>query len=74
LNAAKIAGHVLRDARPGSIILLHDGDSTGMTGRGRTVAALSIIINGLDDRGLRVAPLSKLLPSVLDKTERKQRN
>lgn len=60
-RAPEIAREVLREVRPGSIILLHDGDSTGRSGRGETVAALPAIIEGLGARGLRVAPLRELL-------------
>ncbi|MCA1814843.1 MAG: polysaccharide deacetylase family protein [Acidobacteria bacterium] len=57
----EIAARVLKDARPGSIILLHDGDSTGREDRRRTVAALPLILDGLAARGLRVAPLAEVL-------------
>jgi peptidoglycan/xylan/chitin deacetylase (PgdA/CDA1 family) len=61
LTAREIARRVLKRARAGSIILLHDGDSAGKRDRGETVAALPIIIEGLNERGLRIAPLSQLL-------------
>ena len=57
----RIADDVLRAARPGSIILLHDGDSEGKQDRRETVAALPLIIDGLRARGLSIAPLSQLL-------------
>ena len=57
----EIAARVLEGARPGSIILLHDGDSTGREDRRRTVAALPLILDGLAARGLRVAPLAEVL-------------
>ncbi len=57
----RIAQDVVRGARPGSIILLHDGDSDGKQDRSETVAALPLIIDGLRARGLRIAPLSQLL-------------
>lgn len=60
-SARQIAGAALKDARPGSIILLHDGDSEGKRDRRETVAALPLIIEGLRARGLRVAPLTQLL-------------
>ena len=60
-SAERIAQDVLRGARPGSIILLHDGDSEGKRDRRDTVAALPMIIEGLRARGLRIAPLSQLL-------------
>jgi len=60
-SARQIADDVLRQARSGSIILLHDGDSEGKRDRSETVAALPLIIDGLHARGLRIAPLARLL-------------
>jgi 2,3-diketo-5-methylthio-1-phosphopentane phosphatase len=60
-TSAEIARRVLGAAEPGSIILLHDGDSSRKRDRSATVAALPIIIEGLQARGLRVVPLSQLL-------------
>jgi peptidoglycan/xylan/chitin deacetylase (PgdA/CDA1 family) len=62
ISPGKIADNILRKARPGSIILLHDGDSSGMRDRRNTVEALPSIIKGLRDRDLQIAPLSQLLP------------
>ncbi len=62
ISPSQIANNVLRKARPGSIILLHDGDSTGRKDRKTTVAALPLIIKGLRERDLQIAPLSQLLP------------
>lgn len=64
LTGAQIASRVLRDIEPGSVILLHDGDSNGKRDRRATVAALPIIIEGLQSRGLNVVPLSHLLEPV----------
>jgi peptidoglycan-N-acetylglucosamine deacetylase len=61
-SPSQIADNVLRKVRPGSIILLHDGDSAGKQDRKNTVAALPLIIKGLKDRDLQIAPLSQLLP------------
>jgi peptidoglycan/xylan/chitin deacetylase (PgdA/CDA1 family) len=60
-SAEEIARDVLRRARAGSIILLHDGDSDGKCNRRATVAALPLIIEGLRERGLRIMPLTELL-------------
>ena len=60
-SAREIADKVLADARAGSIILLHDGDSACKEDRRRTVAALPQIIEGLAARKLRVAPLAEVL-------------
>jgi peptidoglycan/xylan/chitin deacetylase (PgdA/CDA1 family) len=62
ISPSQIADNVLRKARPGSIILLHDGDSAGRQDRKTTVAALPLIIKGLRERDLQIAPLSQLLP------------
>jgi peptidoglycan/xylan/chitin deacetylase (PgdA/CDA1 family) len=61
-SPSQIADNVLRKVRPGSIILLHDGDSSGKEDRKNTVAALPLIIKGLKHRDLEIAPLSQLLP------------
>jgi peptidoglycan/xylan/chitin deacetylase (PgdA/CDA1 family) len=58
---SRIARDVLRRAEAGSIILLHDGDSENRSDRSATVAALPLIVEGLKEKGLRVAPLSQLL-------------
>jgi peptidoglycan/xylan/chitin deacetylase (PgdA/CDA1 family) len=58
---AQIARDVLRRAEAGSIILLHDGDSENRQDRSATVAALPLIIEGLNEKGLRIAPLSDLI-------------
>lgn len=60
-SAKQIAHDVLRRARAGSIVLLHDGDSEGKEHRRETVAALPLIIEGLDEKGLRIAPLNQML-------------
>ena len=60
-RAEEIAHDVLRRARAGSIILLHDGDNEGKRDRRKTVAALPLIIKGLSERGLRIVPLMQLL-------------
>ena len=62
-GADEIARAVLRRAQAGDIILLHDGDSAGRADRRATVAALPLILAGLQEKGLRVAPLAELLAS-----------
>lgn len=56
-GTARIVANVLRRARPGSIILMHDGGGP----RSQTVAALPAIIRGLRRRGLRFATVGQLL-------------
>src|SRR5713226_8686843 len=60
-TSKEIADSVLRDATAGSIILLHDGDSALKRDRSATVAALPLIIEGLQARGLNITPLTELL-------------
>ena len=58
----RLAEHILAKARPGSIILLHDGED-GIAGadRSATVAALPAILEGLRARGLTPVRLDTLL-------------
>lgn len=55
-----IAERVLQRSQPGSIILLHDGDSQGRASRQATVDSLPLIFNGLRFRKLSVKPLRSL--------------
>ena len=72
-SPSQIADNVLRKVRAGSIILLHDGDSSGKQDRKNTVEALPLIIKGLRDRDLQIAPLSQLLPEkIYDPTKGKR--
>jgi peptidoglycan/xylan/chitin deacetylase (PgdA/CDA1 family) len=50
---AALAASVLRQVRPGSIVLLHDGGGDGWT----TVRALPAIVRGIRAMGLRLVPL-----------------
>jgi peptidoglycan/xylan/chitin deacetylase (PgdA/CDA1 family) len=62
LTAQRVASHVLRGARPGAIVLLHDADSEGKRDRRATMASIPIIAEGVHARGLSVQPLGRLLP------------
>jgi peptidoglycan/xylan/chitin deacetylase (PgdA/CDA1 family) len=73
ITPRQIADNVLRKAQPGSIILLHDGDSAGKNTRSNTVEALPLIIRGLRARGLRILPLSQLLPNLKKSLQPDQR-
>ena len=64
-SPSQIARSVLRKVQAGSIILLHDGDTSGKQDRKNTVEALPIIIKGLRERDLQIAPLSQLLPEKI---------
>lgn len=66
ITPRQIADNILGRAQPGSIILLHDGDSTGKNARKNTAEALPLIIRGLRDRDLQITPLSQLLPEKTD--------
>jgi peptidoglycan/xylan/chitin deacetylase (PgdA/CDA1 family) len=73
ITPRQIADNVLRKAQPGSIILLHDGDSAAKNTRKNTVESLPLIIRGLRERDLKIAPLSELLPVELyEKTKGKR--
>src|SRR2546427_6000270 len=60
-SANQIARNVLSKVRPGSIILLHDGNSSGKHDRHNTVAALPLIIEGLNARNLTIVPVHQLV-------------
>ena len=55
-GAKKIAHDVAVNARPGSIILLHDGGGN----RQQTIQALPVIIRSLQSRGYRFVTLDEL--------------
>ena len=63
LPAERVAARVLRGARPGAIVLLHDADSAGKRDRRATTASIPIIADGVHARGLSVEPLGALLSS-----------
>ncbi len=70
---SQIADNVLRRVQVGSIILLHDGDSSKKHDRKNTVEALPFIIKGLRERDLQIVPLSQLLPEeIYDPTKGKR--
>lgn len=60
----QIAEVIVRDTRPGSFILLHDGSDVGEADRSRTVAAVPLIVAALQARGLRFVTASELLDSA----------
>lgn len=64
ISARRIAENVLKTVQSDSIVLLHDGDSAGKNSRRATVEALPLILRGLGEKGLRVAPLSALCPEI----------
>ena len=61
-TADSITQRVLGETKPGSIILLHDGDEIRHgTDRSQTVKALPRIIEGLEDRGYHFVTVPQLL-------------
>jgi hypothetical protein len=63
LGNRRIAGTALRilgRVRPGDIILLHDS-SPGKTGSDLFLRELESLLRGLEDRGLSVIPLERLI-------------
>lgn len=56
-STAAIVYDVLSHLRPGAIILMHDGGGP----RPRTIRALQLILQGLDQRGYRAVTLQKLV-------------
>ncbi len=62
----RIAELVLQEARPGAIIVLHDGNARAQTAvsqdyRGGTVTAVAIIIDALQKQGYQFVTVSNLL-------------
>jgi peptidoglycan/xylan/chitin deacetylase (PgdA/CDA1 family) len=62
ISSAEIAGKILKRARPGNIILLHDGlNLVHGVDRSRTVDALPVIIANLKAQGYRFVTIPELL-------------
>ena len=59
-SVAWARGYILRNARPGAIVVLHDGGSRG----GRTVRVLAEVLPELRRRGYRVVSLSELVAAA----------
>ena len=57
----KIVKRVVNRIEPGSIIILHDGGTRGKIDRSQTIAAVSIIIDRLRDRGYRFLTVGELI-------------
>lgn len=61
-DAARIAQRIVEKAKPGGVILLHDGAGLqGSSDRAATLAALPVVIDGLRSQGLEIKRLDKLL-------------
>ncbi len=62
LSSSQIAGRIIKDARPGNIILLHDGlNLVHGVDRSNTVKALPTIISTLKTQGYRFVTIPELL-------------
>jgi peptidoglycan/xylan/chitin deacetylase (PgdA/CDA1 family) len=62
-GADEIVARVAGLLEPGRVVLLHDGDGSGLgASRAQTVAALPAILDEAERRGLRSVRLSELLP------------
>ncbi len=66
-SARQIAENVLKTVQGDSIVLLHDGDSSGKNNRRATAEAVPLILRGLREKGLRVAPLARLCPEIYER-------
>jgi len=60
-NPAAIAARVVRRARPGDIVLLHDGHDLPGRSRDTVAAALEAILAGLQHRNLQTVTVGELL-------------
>lgn len=56
-SSSSIAAHILRNAHPGAIVVLHDGPVP----RGQTLAAVKRVVPALKRRGYRVVTVANLL-------------
>lgn len=66
-----IARRLGRRLRGGEVLLLHDSDAYSAEGSWRrTVGALPLLLERLEERGLRVAPLDRLPPPNIDRRGR----
>lgn len=65
-SGEQIAEKVLETVQSNSIILLHDGDSEQKSDRTATAEALPIILRGLREKGLRVAPIIEVCPEITE--------
>ena len=57
----KIANSIVTNIRPGSIVLLHDGDGDGNADRTQTVAATKIVLEKLQQEGYQFKTVSELM-------------
>ncbi len=61
ISAKQVVENVMKDIHPGSIVLLHDGDSpNNIASRQRTVEALPMLLQALQQEGYRVISLDAM--------------
>ena len=61
IDAARIAARAMAKAKPGAIIIFHDGYNARGSVRGETVEAVRLTVDGLLDRGYRFVTVDQLL-------------
>lgn len=67
ISAKRITRNVLETVQNNSIVLLHDGDGGAeKSNRRGTVEAFPLILRGLKEKGLRVAPLDRMCPEIYE--------
>ena len=66
-NPQQMAQRVIEMARPGMIILAHDGEIGHPTDRSRTLQALAILVAGLQQKGYRFVTVPELLEAETEK-------
>jgi len=73
-TAEAMARRVLDRVQPGSIILAHDGSPRGLIARDETVAAVALIIEGLQKKGYRFLTVPQLLARAKQKAHPLHKN
>ena len=63
-DGRKVATRLVKDLRPGDILLLHDRGLRDASGRPVVMAALPAVLDALATRGLRSVPLDEALGDV----------
>lgn len=61
IPASRIASHAARRARPGSVVIMHDGFDARGGRRDQSVQAAAMLIDELHDRGYEFATVDELL-------------
>lgn len=64
VHADKIVAHTLKIAKPGAIIIFHDGYNAQAADRKQTVAAVREVTKELTRQGYKFVTISELLKST----------